>query len=135
MSETTNYGGVNLTRHPALKEAFRIACLIEACGASPELTTASSAAFDFIRTLDTAIPAWLPIETAPREACIVAVPNYNNRAVKNPTMLVGEAHFVRREHACGSDAGWYWAGEDPTDAHGPGMIYPTHWMPLPEAPK
>lgn len=55
MSETTNYGGVDLTRHPALKEAYRIACLIEACGASPELTDASSAAFDFIRTLDAAL--------------------------------------------------------------------------------
>lgn len=56
MSETTNYGGVDLTRHPALKEAYRIACLIEACGASPELTAASIAAFDFIRTLDAALP-------------------------------------------------------------------------------
>src|SRR5688500_14880348 len=55
MSKATNYGGVDLTRHPALQEAFRIACLIEACGASPELTKASCAAFDFIRTLDTAL--------------------------------------------------------------------------------
>lgn len=55
MSEATNYAGVDLTRHPALKEAFRIACLIEACGASPELTKASCAAFDFIRTLDAAL--------------------------------------------------------------------------------
>lgn len=56
MSETTNYGGVDLTRHPALKEAYRIACLIEDCGASEKLTKASSAAFDFIRTLDEALP-------------------------------------------------------------------------------
>lgn len=55
MGECTNYGGVDLTRHPVLKEAFRIACLIEACGASPELTKASCAAFDFIRTLDVAL--------------------------------------------------------------------------------
>lgn len=55
MGECINYAGVDLTQHPALKEAYRIACLIEACGASPELTRASSAAFDFIRTLDTAL--------------------------------------------------------------------------------
>ena len=60
MGECTNYAGVDLTRHPALKEAYRIACLIEACGASPELTTASCAAFDFIRTLDAALPASAP---------------------------------------------------------------------------
>lgn len=55
MSECTNYAGIDLTRHAVLKEAFRIACLIEACGASPELTIASCAAFDFIRTLDAAL--------------------------------------------------------------------------------
>jgi hypothetical protein len=53
--ECTNYAGVDLTRHPVLKEAYRIAGLIEACGASPELTTASCAAFDFITTLHGAL--------------------------------------------------------------------------------
>jgi hypothetical protein len=52
MNTTTNYAGVDLTRHPCLKEAFRIACLIEECGASEKLTKASSAAFDFIKMLD-----------------------------------------------------------------------------------
>lgn len=55
-SNATNYAGIDLTRHPALKEAYRIACLIEDCGASPELTKASCAAFDFVRTLDKALP-------------------------------------------------------------------------------
>lgn len=55
MSETTNYAGIDLTRHPCLKEAYRIACLIEDCGASEKLTAASSAAFDFVRTLDMAL--------------------------------------------------------------------------------
>jgi hypothetical protein len=53
--ECTNYAGVDLTRHPVLKEAYRIACLIEACGASEALTRASGAAFDFVSGLDRAI--------------------------------------------------------------------------------
>lgn len=79
---------------------------------------------------------WQPIETASHEhgsTCIVAVPNYNNKTIKNPPMLVGEAHYIYDEDAIRGQ-GWFWAGEDPTDAHGPGNIYPTHWMPLPEAP-
>lgn len=83
------------------------------------------------------VPEWQPIETAPTDdgsCCIVAVPNYNNKAIKNPPMLIGEAHLVVRSYAYGTDVGWFWAGEEPTDSHGPGMIFPTHWMPLPSPP-
>lgn len=74
------------------------------------------------------VPEWQPIETAPAvdgNPCIVAVPNYNNKTIKNPPMLVGEAHAV--------DGVWYWAGNDPTDSWG-GPIDPTHWQPLPTWP-
>jgi hypothetical protein len=50
-----NYAGVALDRHHCLAEAYRIACLIEACGASEALTKASCAAFDFLVTLNKAI--------------------------------------------------------------------------------
>lgn len=43
---TTQYGPVDLTLHPVLRECYRVACLIERCGASEDLTRASSAAFD-----------------------------------------------------------------------------------------
>jgi hypothetical protein len=49
------YAGVALDRHPCLAEAYRIACLIEACGASEALTKASCAAFDHITTLNKAL--------------------------------------------------------------------------------
>ena len=42
----TQYGRADLMLHPLIREAYKVACLIEACGASPELTAASCAAFD-----------------------------------------------------------------------------------------
>lgn len=69
-------------------------------------------------------PEWQPIESAPHTdgfACIVSVPN------EGPEPYVGEAHFV-------DVAGWYWAGNDPTDSWGPGAITPSHWVPLPKGP-
>ena len=45
----TNYGDVNMTVHSVLRRVYRVACLIERCGASPELTHASSAAFDLVK--------------------------------------------------------------------------------------
>lgn len=41
----TQYGRADLMLHPLIREAYKVACLIEACGASPELTAASCAAF------------------------------------------------------------------------------------------
>lgn len=41
----TQYGRADLTLDPTVREAFKVACLIERCGASVELTAASSAAF------------------------------------------------------------------------------------------
>ena len=46
----STYSGISLD-DPDVAEAYRIACLIEKCGASVELTTASSAAFDFVQRL------------------------------------------------------------------------------------
>ena len=43
---TATYGPADLRLHPLIREAYKVACLIERCGASPELTTASCAAFD-----------------------------------------------------------------------------------------
>lgn len=43
---TTNYGRADLTLDPVVRECYRVACLIERCGASEDLTRASSAAFD-----------------------------------------------------------------------------------------
>jgi hypothetical protein len=48
---TTSYGRADLTLHPLIREAYKVACLIENCGASPELTTASCAAFDLCEKL------------------------------------------------------------------------------------
>lgn len=53
----TAYGNVDMTLHPVLRRAYRVACLIERCGASPELTAASSAAFDLCGEIASAIEA------------------------------------------------------------------------------
>src|SRR5712671_6054983 len=42
---TSNYGRADLTLHPLVREAYKVACLIEMCGASEALTRASCAAF------------------------------------------------------------------------------------------
>jgi|SRR5579859_6149367 len=42
---TTSYGRADLTLHPLVREAYKVACLIEMCGGSEALTRASSAAF------------------------------------------------------------------------------------------
>jgi hypothetical protein len=47
----TRYGRADLTLHPLVREAYKVACLIERCGASPDLTAASSAAFDLCEKL------------------------------------------------------------------------------------
>lgn len=41
----TRYGRADLTLNPLVREAYKVACLIEDCGGSPELTLASSTAF------------------------------------------------------------------------------------------
>lgn len=40
---------------------------------------------------------------------------------------IGEARWF------GDKDGWRWAGNDPTD-HWGREVYPSHWMPLPDAP-
>lgn len=42
---TTTSGRADLRLHPLVREAYKVACLIEDCGGSPELTLASSTAF------------------------------------------------------------------------------------------
>lgn len=42
---TATSGRADLRLHPLIREAYKVACLIEDCGGSPDLTTASSAAF------------------------------------------------------------------------------------------
>lgn len=42
---TTQSGRADLRLHSLVREAYKVACLIEDCGGSRELTAASSAAF------------------------------------------------------------------------------------------
>ena len=48
---TTQYGRADLTLHPLVREAYKVACLVEDCGGSPELTLASSTAFALCESL------------------------------------------------------------------------------------
>lgn len=43
---TTKYGRADLTLDPLVRDAYKVACLIERCGASEQLTAASSVAFN-----------------------------------------------------------------------------------------
>lgn len=47
----TRYGRADLTLHPLVRDAYKVACLIERCGGSPELTAASCAAFALCEAL------------------------------------------------------------------------------------
>lgn len=48
---TIRYGRADLTIHPLVRDAYKVACLIEDCGASVELTRASCAAFQLTEEL------------------------------------------------------------------------------------
>lgn len=48
---TIRYGRADLTIHPLVRDAYKVACLIEDCGASVELTRASCAAFELTEDL------------------------------------------------------------------------------------
>lgn len=65
---------------------------------------------------------WRPIETVP-DPQITPVLGAVPRDASD--FAVGEMHQT--------DAGWYWAGNDPSDSWG-GQIYPAYWQPLPEPP-
>ena len=68
---------------------------------------------------EAAQPQWQPIETAPINISVICSTT-NGR--------VGEACFITGI----TNPSWYWADEAfPADGDG----RPTHWMPLPEAPK
>lgn len=61
---------------------------------------------------------WQPIATAPEDGTSVIVSNGTS---------VGEAKYHE-------DAGWYWAGSDPTDYWDGAAYQITHWQPLPAPP-
>jgi hypothetical protein len=61
-----------------------------------------------------AVPAWQPIETAPKDANVLVFD------ADGPH--IGEAFFDHAESEC-----WVWA-------NGLLVVEPTHWMPLPAAP-
>lgn len=48
---TATSGRADLRLHPLIREAYKVACLIEDCGGSPELTAASGAAFSLCEQL------------------------------------------------------------------------------------
>ena len=59
---TANYGRADLTLHPLVREAYKVACLIERCGASEDLTRASSAAFALCESLSDFMIAYKEVE-------------------------------------------------------------------------
>lgn len=69
------------------------------------------------------LQTWQPIETAPLDKAVIVAcrgaPDVRPWAVREAQYFEGD--------------GWYWAGNDPTDAWG-GSIVPERWMPLPEPP-
>jgi hypothetical protein len=62
---------------------------------------------------------WQPIETAPEDKPVI---------ICTDTGAVGEARYFVHH-------GWYWAGNDPSDAHDGAVRYAKLWQPLPEAPQ
>jgi hypothetical protein len=60
---TSHYGRADLTSHPLVREAYKIACLIEMCGASEALTRASSAAFALCESLSDYVSHNVEIES------------------------------------------------------------------------
>jgi hypothetical protein len=62
---------------------------------------------------------WQPIETAPKDFTSV--------------LVTGDQGFVCEATYNADYDGWWAANTHPTDAYD-GQVYPTHWMPLPDAP-
>ncbi len=75
---------------------------------------------------------WRPIETAPKDGTVILA--------YRPGEGVFTAHFIAADVALGlchpnvSEVEPQWWSTDGGDLSSPGMM-PTHWMPLPEAPK
>lgn len=88
------------------------------------LEDARAAAMKLLAELDRFRVArrWLPIETAPREAILVA-------SKVGDKWVTGEAWYEEHPHGC-----WWWARDTPNYEGLGGPIRPTHWMPLPDGP-
>ena len=69
---------------------------------------------------------WQPIETAPKDGATVIV----GRDMGDFGFIRGYARWEGEGHV----AGWISGGFDPISSN-LGLAHPTHWMPLPSAPK
>lgn len=111
-------GKADLRLSPLVREAYKVACLIEDCGGSPDLTTASGAAFDLAGSISDHFRAtnWQPIETAPKSRKAIMVYCAER---KNIYVVTGSEIDSR---------GWkIFGGSFLTES-------PTHWMPMPTPP-
>lgn len=83
---------------------------------------------------------WQPIETAPKDGTevLLFVPGYiGGRRVMEGNIVVGA--WID-DHAWGREGVWWSDISDPYEGHSGATadsvdLTPTHWMPLPEAPK
>lgn len=75
---------------------------------------------------------WQPIETAPKDAIIVASWMHRSK-----TWNVGEAYWVV-DGLKDDEGSWWWANIGPGDYHGDDIVniggMPMYWQPLPTAP-
>lgn len=96
----TAYGNVDMTLHPVLRRAYRVACLIERCGASPELTAASSAAFDLCGEIAAAIES-LQARVAAAEDALASDPVLTDKDLCAAVIVcVMSGEQARRDEAC-----------------------------------
>ena len=110
----TRYGNVDLTLHPILRECFRVACLIERCGASEPLTLASSAAFDLCAKVQGVLrsdkrffdAAWRSTEkaAAERDRLRTALENVQTRLAADRSAVPRSELIEECERALGSDS-------------------------------
>jgi hypothetical protein len=84
-----------------------------------ELMVESACEIECLRNV--AQSAWQPIETAPTDGTSVLIGESDRGSC-------GEAYFEKEERR------WYWANTAPHDYPEPREPFPTHWMPMPQAP-
>lgn len=90
-----------------------------------------------IRSAPATVPAWMPIETAPKDERTILL-GYPNRAGKWRTVRgqwMSEDYIAEYwEYPDSTEPGWFETAEEAEDAPNCWTIRPTHWMPLPAAP-